>query len=71
MRVQAALQKRDPKQRIVVTGMGVCSVFGNDVNTFYDKLLAGESGISLIDRFDAKEFPTRFGGQIRNFDVEQ
>jgi 3-oxoacyl-(acyl-carrier-protein) synthase len=34
------------------------------------RLLAGESGISQIDRFDAKEFPTRFGGQIKNFDIE-
>jgi len=34
------------------------------------RLLSGESGISLIDRFDASEFPTRFGGQIKNFDDE-
>jgi hypothetical protein len=34
------------------------------------RLLAGESGISLIDRFDASEFPTKFGGQIKNFDDE-
>jgi hypothetical protein len=35
-----------------------------------NSLLAGESGISLIDRFDASEYPTRFGGQIKNFDDE-
>lgn len=34
------------------------------------RLLAGESGISNIDRFDASEFPTRFAGQIKNFDDE-
>jgi hypothetical protein len=34
------------------------------------RLLAGESGISNIDRFDASEFPTRFGGQIKKFDDE-
>lgn len=34
------------------------------------RLLSGESGISNIDRFDASEFPTRFGGQIKNFDDE-
>lgn len=65
----AAARRRetDPKKRVVVTGMGLVSVFGNDVDLFYDKLLAGESGISLIDRFDASKFPTRFAGQIRGF----
>lgn len=61
---------RDPKKRVVITGLGLCSVFGNDPDTFYDKLLAGESGINTIDRFDASEFPTRFGGQIRKFNDE-
>lgn len=50
--------------------MGLVSVFGNDVDAYYDKLLSGESGISLIDRFDASKFPTRFGGQIRGFSSE-
>lgn len=50
--------------------MGLVSVFGNDVDAYYDKLLAGESGISAIDRFDASKFPTRFGGQIRGFKSE-
>lgn len=67
----AAVAQRDPKQRIVITGLGVASVFGNDPDVFYSKLLDGVSGISLIDRFDAKEFPTRFGGQIKNFDDEK
>lgn len=37
VRVQAAAAKRDPTQRIVVTGMGCASVFGNDCDTFYSK----------------------------------
>lgn len=65
--VTAPKRETDPKKRVVITGMGLVSVFGNDVDTYYDKLLAGESGISLIDRFDASKFPTRFGGQIRGF----
>ncbi|CAN1254491.1 3-oxoacyl-[acyl-carrier-protein] synthase I, chloroplastic [Linum perenne] len=47
--------------------MGLVSVFGNDVDTFYNKLLEGESGITLIDRFDASSFSVRFAGQIRDF----
>ncbi|XP_047974474.1 3-oxoacyl-[acyl-carrier-protein] synthase I, chloroplastic-like [Salvia hispanica] len=68
----AAPPKRetDPKKRVVITGMGLVSVFGNEVDAYYDKLLSGESGITLIDRFDASKFPTRFGGQIRGFNSE-
>ncbi|KAG6553804.1 hypothetical protein Mapa_004721 [Marchantia paleacea] len=65
--VTAPKRETDPKKRVVITGMGVVSVFGNDVDVFYDKLLEGQSGISLIDRFDASSFPTKFGGQIRGF----
>jgi 3-oxoacyl-[acyl-carrier-protein] synthase II len=60
----------DPKKRVVITGMGLVSVFGNDVDIFYEKLLEGTSGISLIDRFDASKFPTKFAGQIRGFFAE-
>lgn len=57
------------KKRIVVTGMGVVSCFGNDVDHFYDQLLAGKSGIVPIEEFPCSEYPTRFAGAIRNFDV--
>ncbi|KAI4304470.1 hypothetical protein MLD38_039974 [Melastoma candidum] len=50
--------------------MGLLSVFGNDVDAYYEKLLSGESGIGLIDRFDASKFPTSFAGQIRGFSSE-
>ncbi|KAG9135957.1 hypothetical protein Leryth_024949, partial [Lithospermum erythrorhizon] len=63
-------REKDPKKRVVITGMGLVSVFGNEVDAFYNKLLAGESGITAIDRFDASKFPTRFGGQIRGFSSE-
>ncbi len=56
------------KKRVVVTGMGVVSCFGNDVDQFYQALLEGKSGITPIDQFPCQEFPTRFAGSIRNFD---
>ncbi|KAK4779349.1 hypothetical protein SAY86_006877 [Trapa natans] len=65
--VSAPKREKDPKKRVVITGMGLVSVFGSDVDAFYEKLLDGESGIGLIDRFDASKFPTRFAGQIRGF----
>ncbi|EXC29391.1 3-oxoacyl-[acyl-carrier-protein] synthase I [Morus notabilis] len=68
--VSAPKREKDPKQRVVITGMGLVSVFGNELDAYYDKLLSGESGIAPIDRFDASKFPTRFGGQIRGFSSE-
>uniref|UniRef100_UPI001CB942B2 3-oxoacyl-[acyl-carrier-protein] synthase I, chloroplastic-like n=1 Tax=Erigeron canadensis TaxID=72917 RepID=UPI001CB942B2 len=66
----APKRETDPKKRVVITGMGVVSVFGNDVDSYYEKLLGGESGIGLIDRFDVSKFPTRIGGQIHGFESE-
>lgn len=56
------------KKRIVITGMGVVSCFGNDVDQFYQNLLDGRSGISTITEFPCEDFPTRFAGIIRDFD---
>jgi len=68
--VRAIGGSTDPSQRVVITGMGVVSAFGNDVDKFYDRLLAGESAIKAIDRFDTTDFPTKFAGQIVDFDSE-
>ncbi|MES2122114.1 MAG: beta-ketoacyl-ACP synthase II [Chlamydiota bacterium] len=57
------------KKRVVVTGMGIVSCFGTDVEEFYRQLLAGKSGIVPIEEFPCQEFPTRFAGAIRNFEV--
>ncbi|XP_042022960.1 3-oxoacyl-[acyl-carrier-protein] synthase I, chloroplastic-like [Salvia splendens] len=57
----------DPKKRIVISGMGLVSVFGSDIDVYYNKLLAAESGITLIDRFDTSDFAVRIAGQIRGF----
>lgn len=57
------------RKRIVVTGMGLVSCFGTDVDQFYGQLLAGKSGIVPIEEFPCADYPTRFAGCIRNFDV--
>lgn len=56
------------KKRIVITGMGVVSCFGNDVDTFFTSLLEGKSGASLITEFPCEEYPTRIAASIKNFD---
>lgn len=56
------------KKRVVITGMGVVSCFGNDVDEFYSNLLEGRSGVTMIDKFPCEEFPTRFAAFVKEFD---
>lgn len=53
--------------RVVVTGMGVVSSLGQDVDTFWQNLLAGKSGISAIQGWDTQDYPTTIAGQIHDF----
>lgn len=57
------------QRRVVVTGLGMVSPLGLDVETAWSAILAGQSGISSIATFDTSAYPTRFGGPVRDFDV--
>ncbi|PUA36822.1 beta-ketoacyl-[acyl-carrier-protein] synthase II [Paenibacillus elgii] len=57
-------------ERVVLTGMGVISPLGNEVETFWNRLCRGESGISRIDTFDTSRFKTKIAGIVREFDSE-
>ncbi len=59
------------KRRVVVTGLGMVSPVGLNVKESWENILAGKSGIAPLEHFDVSEFPTRFGGSVRNFDVSQ
>ncbi len=58
-------------RRVVVTGLGIVSPVGSTVASAWDAVLRGESGIGPITKFDASQFPTRFGGEVKGFDVSQ
>ncbi len=58
------------KRRVVVTGIGMLTPLGNDVDTTWSNILAGKSGISDITRFDATAFSTRFAGEVKDFNPE-
>ncbi len=58
------------KRRVVITGLGIVAPVGNDVATAWATILAGRSGIQAIQRFDTTNFPTHFGGEVRNLDLE-
>ena len=59
------------KKRVVVTGLGMLTPVGNDVETTWRNILAGQSGIGPIESFDVSAFSTRFGGAIKGFDVSR
>ncbi len=60
-----------PNRRVVVTGMGIISPVGNDLESAWRQVVAGVSGIGPITDFDVSQFSTRFGGSIRDFDASQ
>ena len=55
-------------RRVVVTGMGIVSPVGNDLDTAWNAILAGRSGIAPIDTYDVSAYTTRFAGLVRDFD---
>jgi 3-oxoacyl-[acyl-carrier-protein] synthase II len=56
--------------RVVITGMGVVSVLGAGLQTYWQNLLAGKSGISRITQFDASMMPCQIAGEINDFQPE-
>jgi len=55
-------------RRVVVTGMGVVSPLGCDIDRFWSRLIAGQSGVGLIHNFDASSLPVRIAAEVRDFD---
>ena len=58
------------KQRVVITGMGVITSLGQDLNTLWDNLMAGKSGVSEIEAFDTSEYTTKIAASIKDFNPE-
>lgn len=57
-------------RRVVVTGLGLITPVGNQVNSSWQAIIAGKSGVAPIDTFDTSAFSTRFAAQVKNFNVE-
>jgi 3-oxoacyl-[acyl-carrier-protein] synthase II len=55
-------------RRVVITGMGVLSPIGNDVETFWQNCINGVNGVGPITKFDTSKFKTHFACEVKDFD---
>ncbi len=60
-----------PHKRVVVTGMGVISALGHNVDEFWSNILAGKSGVDRVTLFDAKDYACQIGAEVRGWDPAQ
>ena len=58
-------------ERVVITGMGIVGPLGHDVETFWDGIMAGKSGVAKTTIFDASAFPTKFSAEVKNYDLSK
>jgi 3-oxoacyl-[acyl-carrier-protein] synthase II len=58
-------------RRVVVTGLGVVTAIGHNVETFWSSLIAGKVGVNRITLFDPSEFACQIGAEVRGWDVNQ
>jgi 3-oxoacyl-[acyl-carrier-protein] synthase II len=56
-------------RRVVVTGIGLVSPVGNNVQDSWQNILAGKTGVRLVSRFDASALPTRIGAEVKGFQI--
>jgi 3-oxoacyl-[acyl-carrier-protein] synthase II len=59
------------RRRVVVTGLGIVCPVGNDVPSAWRNVLAGQSGIARITRFDVSAYRAQIAGEVKGFDVGQ
>ena len=55
-------------RRVVVTGLGVVTPLGHQLDVFWNNLVSGQCGIDRITAFDATPFATQVAGEVKNFD---
>ncbi|MFE6166329.1 beta-ketoacyl-ACP synthase II [Viridibacillus arvi] len=58
------------KRRVVVTGLGAVTPLGNDVETTWQAIKEGKSGVGPLTRIDAEQFPAKVAAEVKDFDIE-
>jgi len=56
------------KRRVVVTGLGVVSALGTDIDGFWNAIKEGKCGITTVTKFDVSNMPTKVAAEIKEFD---
>lgn len=57
------------RRRVVITGLGIVSPIGNDLQTSWDACISGKSGTDRITKFDPSDLRSHIGGEVKNFEV--
>ena len=58
-------------RRVVITGMGALTAIGNNAEEYWQGLKEGRNGAGMLTKFDTTNYDTKFGFEIKNFDVSQ
>lgn len=61
----------EKKRRVVITGLGVISPIGNNIDEFWNSLAAGKSGIEKITQFDPTQYDSKIAGEVKGFDPSE
>lgn len=59
------------KRRVVITGLGIVSPVGNDIQSAWKNILAGQSGINFLTNLDTTNQSVKIGGSVKDFDIEK
>ncbi|MEN8661569.1 MAG: beta-ketoacyl synthase N-terminal-like domain-containing protein, partial [Lentimonas sp.] len=62
------MQEVFKRSRVVITGIGTVTSFGDGVQPFWDSILAGKSGIDAVQSFDVSDYPSKVGSEALHFD---
>ena len=57
-------------RRVVISGMGTICPIGHNLKDFWANLLAGQTGVDIINRFDPTDYPTKIAAQVKDFNAQ-
>lgn len=70
MHMQSIIEVNALNHRVVITGMGVVTSLGQDLESLWSNLMAGKSGVSQIESFDVSDYSTRIASSVKEFNAE-
>src|SRR5690606_22484741 len=71
LRAAFSIQESSVKRRVVITGLGIVSPVGSDIDSAWDNIVNGRSGVGRITRFDPSPFSAQIAAEVKDFDITQ